>query len=330
MGPARPLLVFALPFACSGEVTAPIVASSLAPSADEVVPPPGVADRGEDPAVVAIDVDGQALCAAALVAPDIVLTARHCLVTTAAGTRCPAAGPQVVGEIAPSSLRVLVGDDPAVAEELARGRAVIAPPGDVLCGADIAALLLDTPIDGIRPLAVRSSGAAEGARLRTVGFAPLFGTTQVQKVVSDYLPVLDTTAAELEIGEACGRGAGGPAIDESTAEIVGVASRWTGTSCSGPDAFAVYTRTDAFFSLIADALAQSSGSTGTSSGQLKTKTGAIDMGTNCAVGTDCAAGVCVTELSQKYCSRTCDPLDPCPAHFRCKKTSEGGWVCGAL
>lgn len=328
MGQLPPLVVFVFLFACSGDATAPVVPSSLVPSADEAIPPPGVPDRGDDPAVVAIAVDGQELCSGALVAPDVVLTARHCLVMTAPDTQCPAAGPQIVGEFAPSSLRILVGDQLAAAEERARGRDVLAPLGNVLCGADIAAVFLDTPIDDIRPLSVRATGAARGDHLRTVAFVQLPGTTGLQKIVSDYLPVLDTTAGELEVVEACGRGAGGPAIDESTGDIVGIASRSTGISCTGAAAVDVYTRADAFYSLIAAALEQGNVPASSSSDQKKTKTGPIDMGANCSRAADCAAGVCVTELAQEYCSRGCDPLDPCPAHFRCKKAMQGNWVCG--
>ena len=62
---------------CSGPSASSILPNG-APNADVVSPPPGVADRGDDPAVVAIDADVP-LCAGALVAPDVVLTSRHCV-----------------------------------------------------------------------------------------------------------------------------------------------------------------------------------------------------------------------------------------------------------
>ncbi len=319
-------LAFIFVVACSGEVR-PVASSTQPPSADVAVPPPGVPDRGNDPAVVALDVAGQSPCSGALVAPDIVLTARHCVALVAPDAQCPAARAQIVGEREPSSVRVLVGDELAIAEERARGRVVVAPPGDVLCGADIALVLLDTTIDDIRPLSVRATGAAKGDHLRTVAFGRLAGAMQLQKLVSDHVPVLDATAAELEIAEACGRGAGGPAIDETTGEIVGVASRSVGSSCDGAGSPDAYTRADAFFSIIAQALAQAS-VVGAASGQKKAKTGPIDLGAGCGRAGDCAAGVCIEEPAQQYCSRTCDPQDRCPAHFRCKKTTQGAWVCG--
>jgi hypothetical protein len=318
-------LAFLFIVACSGEV-APGVSSSDAPSADRAVPPPGVADRGADPAVVAIDFGDRSVCSGALVAPDIVLTARRCVSFVASDTQCPAAGAQIVGPRAPSSLRVLVGDELATAEERARGRDLVVPIGDALCDADIALVILDTPIDDIRSLSVRATGAAKGDHLRTVAFATLGGTMQPQKLVSDHLPVLDTTAAELVVAEACGRGAGGPAIDESTGQIVGVASR-SASSCVDAGSSNAYTRTDAFFSLFAQALGQSSFAATSVKGQKKIRTGPIDMGGSCGRADDCAAGICVLEPAQEYCSRACDPHDRCPTHFRCKKTVQSDWVC---
>jgi hypothetical protein len=321
------VLVVVLFVACSGEVATPAASLRGAPNADEAIPPPGIPDRNADPAVVAIDVGGETLCSGTLVAPGVVVTAHHCVAVTAPGTRCPAAGTQIVGERAPSSLRILVGDDLAIAEERARGLDVLSPPGDELCGADIAMVLLDTPIEDVRPLSVRTAGAAEGDHLRAVGFARLGASSEPQKLVMDHLRVLATTATEFEIGEICDRDSGGPAIDESTGELVGVASRSAGAACAGAGAIDVYTRTDAFFPLIAQALTQASIVGSSTAAQEKTKKGPIDMGASCVNADDCAAGVCVTAPAQEYCSRTCDPHDHCPAHFRCQSTVQSGWVC---
>src|SRR5262249_44695120 len=75
----------------------------------------GVPDRGRDPAVVAIEVDSQALCTGTLIAPDVVLTARHCLAETSETVRCPSTTPQVGPEHAPASLAILTGDNVTLA-----------------------------------------------------------------------------------------------------------------------------------------------------------------------------------------------------------------------
>ena len=67
--------------ACSGELGAPPGALAQAPVAEVVAPVAGVPDRGSDPAVVAVESAGAVVCAGALVAPDVVLTARHCVTT---------------------------------------------------------------------------------------------------------------------------------------------------------------------------------------------------------------------------------------------------------
>ncbi len=119
---------------------------------DEAEVVAGVADNGRDPAVlalVAVDSGSDALCTATLIAPDVVLTARHCVSFTVDPIACPSTEKQVLGERPPSSLRVLVGDDVSTAREAASGVSVVVPPGDALCDADIALVLLDRPIDGV-------------------------------------------------------------------------------------------------------------------------------------------------------------------------------------
>jgi hypothetical protein len=61
--------------------------------------------------------------------------------------------------------------------------------------------------------------------------------------------------------------------------------------------------------------------------RLKAKKGPPDMGANCSRGADCASGVCVTVGAERYCTRSCDPHDHCPAHFRCERSAEGDTIC---
>jgi hypothetical protein len=283
----------------------------------------GVPDRGDDPAVVAL-VGGHTPCSGALIAADVVLTARRCVVAAAQAVECPTGLAELAVLLAPESLRILVGDPSAAVGERARGRAIVAPRLDTLCGSDIALVLLDAPIDDIQPLSVRATGAAKGDHLRTASFvAP--ANARADKLVRDHLPVLDATATELRIAEACEVTAGGPALDESTGQIVAVASRPVGPSCRGANALDVYTRADAFLSTIAEALAKSTAGASGARGKKKTKKGPIDMGANCVRGSDCAAGVCVTERAQEYCSRTCQLHDRCPVRYRCQ-ASQGGEI----
>jgi hypothetical protein len=318
----RALTVFAPLAGCAGEPTSP-PASANAPVVDMVAPPPGVSDRGYDPAVVAIDFGGPSLCSGTLIASDVVLTARHCVTVDGAPVHCPASGRHVAPVLMPmDSLRVLVGDDMSTASERARARAVLLPPDASLCGSDVAIVLLDQAIDDVKPLAVRPTGAAKGDHVRTVGFGP--GMPHAMKMLRDHVAVTSTTTTELQLAEAMTGGGGGPALDETSSEVLGVVSR--GDDEPEVD---VYTRADAFLSLVESALAASLSSGVSDRSASKPTKGPVDMGANCTQGADCAAGVCVLDGMRQYCSRTCAADDRCPAKFRCERSSEGQQICVA-
>jgi hypothetical protein len=310
--------------ACSGDPAAGIGASSR-PSADLAVPVTGVPDRGDEPAVVAVDVAGAKLCSGSLLAPDVVLTARRCVSEMLPESECPVRTRPAVATRSNDSIRILVGEDVVTAAERARSRGLVLPPGNEACGADIALVLLDQSIDDVQPLAVSATGSAKGSHVRTVGFG-LAGGPLPQKLLRDHLRVLDATAEELAVAEASfDRTPGAVAVDETSGQVVGILSRGAvtgGVTCG------VYTRADRYLALVEEALAQSVVAPGsTAANRLKAKKGPADLGANCARGADCAAGVCVTLGAERYCSRSCDPHDRCPAHFRCERSEQGDRVC---
>ena len=301
--------------ACSVQLQS---AGSPGPSIDEAMPLKGVADRGVDPSVVAIDIAGTALCTGALLASDVVLTARRCLYAIPADDPCPANGVQGAARRSPADLHVLVGEDLVTAEDRARAFEFVEPPGDALCGSDVAVLLLDTPIDDRVPLAMRPTAAAIGDHLRSVGF------DVQQKLVRDHVQVTSTTATELSLDEAtCRTAPGTPAIDEATGALVGIYSRGA-PACEALGAEDVYSRLDTA-SFVDDALAL--GRKATAAHAAKEVKGPVDMGASCAEGEDCAAGVCASYGGAEYCSRTCGPHDKCPAHFRCMQSVQGPSAC---
>jgi secreted trypsin-like serine protease len=300
---------------------APASSAGTTMQVDETAIVTGVPDQGQDPAVIALDIGGTELCSGTLIAPDIVLTARHCVSFTSAAITCPSTAPQITGDRPPSAFHVLVGDDVATAKQVANGKQVFTPTSNEICDEDIALILLDSEVPGIQPLDVSATGITTGDHVTAIGYGRRGdGDAAGKKLLREHVAVLDTSAAEFLVGEAtCQGDSGGPALDETTGEIVGVVSRG-GPTCDGAGVHNIYTRSDAFLALIDQALA-SSASAGK---KVKVDGGAKvvhdPVGGACKEASDCASGICATANGKTYCSRTCDTKDRCPAHSHCTAT----------
>ncbi|MBX3207584.1 MAG: S1 family peptidase [Labilithrix sp.] len=308
------------------------------PRADRVEIVAGVPNRGRDPAVVAIDIGGEGLCSGVLISPRLVLTARHCVSRTATLIACPPSGVQVFEDRAPTDLAILVGEDVVSARRVARGIGVLAPSGVTLCDADIAVIVLDEPIVTAKPLALRKRGPAAGDHIRAVGFGRPGDTDPAgTKLLREHVRVLSVSTAEFTVGEAtCQGDSGGPALDEDTGEVLGVVSRG-GPQCEGADVYNIYTRVDTYAWLMEEAFARvaeveleekvDAGAKSPSAKAAKRGTKGkppSDVGGPCESGSDCAAGVCITEAlpsgqgDRRYCSRPCGSGDRCPTRYHCK------------
>lgn len=214
------------------------------------------------------------LCSGAVIAPNLLLTARHCVSRAVTATpSCDARGKSHNGEhlsddVDPAAISVYVGGHVRPDMDAAAARAVrsIHPVGNVLCDADVAFLVLDRDLEGVTTLAMRLHGSVQpGDYIIPVGFGGGPANIVGLKVARDRSRVLSIGPAanaetgavlgprEFEVDRATCRGdSGGPAVDAFTGEIVGVVSR--GGSCSNPGNH-VYTRVDAYVNLARRAIA---------------------------------------------------------------------------
>ena len=205
------------------------------------------------------------LCSGALVAPNLILTARHCVSRAVTATpSCDARGRSHNGDhlaedVDPSSIAIYTGSHvrPDVDVPVARAVRTLHPTGQVLCDADVAFLVLDRPIANAAVLTMRLHSPVEtGDVIMPVGFGGGVQNVVGLKVARAKSTILATgpsanaaTGAvlgprEFEVDRATCRGdSGGPAIDVMTGEIVGIVSR--GGSCSATGNH-VYTRVDAY------------------------------------------------------------------------------------
>ena len=233
-------------------------------------------DDASVPGVVALRVGRGGtfeLCSGALLAPNVVLTARHCVsknVTTSVScdeNGKSANGKHVASDEDPADVAVYVGASPSFGSRPhAVAKAIIAPTGDYLCDSDIALVVLEHALTGVEPLAVRlDKSARTGETIRAVGYGQNDAATPIgTRFRKENVPVLAMGRAvsasktplgahEFEVARSiCQGDSGGPAISEETGAVIGVVSR--GGGCD-EDYGHIYTTTAGFADLFDRAFA---------------------------------------------------------------------------
>jgi hypothetical protein len=273
---ATTLLVAGISAGCAAEVREDAVETRVTLGTARAQIFGGAKDDDGDslPGVVALRVGAGAtfeLCTGALIAPNVVLTARHCVTKNiTSSVSCDenglsANGEHVSGDEDPKAIGIYVGALPSFAKPpTSVARAIVAPSGPYLCDSDIALIVLAKPINDVAPLMVRTRGVARaGEIVRAIGYGQNDASSPIGtrfrrpgvevlaqgKAVSASKTPLGTH--EFEVGKSiCQGDSGGPAISEDTGAVIGVVSR--GGGCDEEFGH-IYTTTAGFEQLFARA-----------------------------------------------------------------------------
>ncbi|MEZ4408372.1 MAG: trypsin-like serine protease [Polyangiales bacterium] len=284
---------------------------------------------------------GGGICTGSLIAPNLVLTARHCVSPVSGSalvcSRVTAGGVTYQPTVAqapydPTSFGVTTDPQITGFSPFTRVAEVIIPDGTTggnLCGHDIALLRLASPITTVAPIKPRldiAPEAREGFSATGYGATDGDGNGAGRRRMRDRLLVEYVGFAQalggvtvLEDSEwigdegTCQGDSGGPALDE-LGEVIGVLSRGEANSCVRP----VYTRVDAFSEWIRAQAARAAtlGGYTAPSWVAPPATRSGGQGDGCDAQSQCGpALVCKPTGHGREC--TADRCDACPS----------GWIC---
>lgn len=260
-----------------GVALEPIVHGSPSPDAQDYV-------------ILLYDAKAHFACTGTLVAPSLVLTARHCVTkVTSDSIACDENGNATTGGVLgddypPNDLEVHLGPTRARAFPApdARGSKIVHDGSDNVCNHDVALLEIAPAITDVAPARLHlDSGPAPHDKLTVVGWGvsgmQLVSTSRGQRTGVPLLAIGPSTfdgipvpSNDFLLGESiCDGDSGAPAIAEATGAIVGVASFGSNgveSTASDPAASCVdkgkgvlntFTSLAAFKPLVARALADS-------------------------------------------------------------------------
>jgi V8-like Glu-specific endopeptidase len=283
--------------------------------------------RGGNPSVLWLyDTSAGGMCTASLIAPRVVLTAKHCVQHSGAS-----------GPTSASSLIVGTGDNVGHGATY-RVLSVYTTPGTwteggrtglsgALVGVDVAVLVLSSEVSGVEPLPLMRTSPRRlaGQSFTAVGFGQIpSGSAGTKYTVTGR--VQSTDSSLIYVGAVtCQGDSGGPMITEA-GEIAGVVSFGTGSCGSG---YGAYNQIFPFFDMIDMALEE--GGTCIASGaevcdgrdndcnDMVDET-CTPRGEPCATDDECVGNQCRDTIAGRLCAASCDarnPLVGCEEGFYC-------------
>jgi MYXO-CTERM domain-containing protein len=279
------------------------------------------------------------LCSATLLAPDLVLTARHCIQPVQFDFQCQPDGtptPNAQGSgyygtlVSPQEVFVWTGADARdqaegshVKPPAATGQRIFTTSWPSACADDIALVQLTPALTSIPLLPIRLEAPTRvGDSVVLVGYGSLqpanepedAGVGRRQRAgvsITGVGPLLPTDALNdvgprsftIAGGVACPGDSGGPALDRNSNAIVGVFSRFIGTDCTSASATATFSLLAPHATLIRETLS--------ALGQSPVLEGTPEpagLGARCTRNADCTSASC--DVATSTCvADTCDAQD---------------------
>jgi hypothetical protein len=260
---------------CSDRTFAPAPAEEQSPIVNSHLSKPA------DNAVVGILATGRG-CTGTLIAPNVVLTALHCITEDfdagvpfrckSDGTLQPGSSGGWLGPLVdpPSAVSVQVGVQ--LGGTRIKAKALFGTGSDTACKDDLGVIVLESAPDigGASLVSLRFNPTTDGELTRAVGYGSTYGTSTVNgRQERNDLQILamgnsDVSgegdvgfiARTIMVGEGpCQGDSGGPIFSEETGAQVGVYSLILSSTCVGIDVQNIYTEVAPFESLIREVLA---------------------------------------------------------------------------
>ena len=284
-------------------------------------------------------------CSGTLIAPNVVVTARHCVSQIDESVYPPRAG----ADFDMKTMGVFLHTDPTGSSITHAPDAnvikIVHDSATSLGDHDFAMIVLDRAVSTQYSQIRLASAPTAGEGVFVVGY----GITDTdgahppdphQRYWRDGLSILEVGptsdgfagANEIILGESiCEGDSGGPVKDHGTTALLAVTSRggngsgpsttYPAQPCVGSGTYNLFTRVDAFSSLIKSTLA-AYGEIPWEEGAPKppdptTPPPAGALGSPCTTGSDCKTGICVDADGSMVCSSHCSASEPCPSGFDC-------------